>query len=123
MNVNLTTRVYESQNKHVPILVYEGRDIVNVKRIFNRIAERYPLGETWFFSHGDDYCTISFHVFDWLDFRGMICTAGISKRYKYECISNKCGSLSGREAVKLLWKVNESPKDMELKMRFSPMIK
>ena len=90
--IKIITKLFE--NKHFIILKY-GKNIIDAKDAFNKINYRYALGETWFISLNgqDNIYSLSFRLFNWINYRNMLFEDGIDKAFKNECLKNKCGSL------------------------------
>jgi len=104
--IRIITRLFE--NKHFVILKYapafdkisgQSRpDLIKAKDVFNRINYRYGLGETWFISESgnlfqDSVISLSFRLFNWINYRNMLFEEGIDKAFKEECLRNRFGSL------------------------------
>ena len=112
--VRITTCICD---RHFPILRYESRSIINVKRVFNRLNCRFSMGETWFLELDRMIFSLSFNLFDWSKYKSMIYMKGISKEFRVKCMKDRCGSfvVKSSSAWKLLYKFNECSKNQELK--------
>ena len=112
--VRITTCICE---RHFPILRYESRSMINVKRVFNKLNCKFPMGETWFLELDRMIFSLSFNLFDWSKYKSMIYEKGISKEFRVRCMKDRYGSLAIKSgsAWKLLCKFNECSKNQELK--------
>ena len=95
-NVRIVTRLFE--NKHFVILKYSS-DLIKAKDVFNRINYRYNLGETWFISVGDEVYSLSFRLFNWINYRNMLFEFGIDRRFREQCLKGRCGFLLVKKPV------------------------
>ena len=98
--VKIITRLFE--NKHFVILKY-GRNVIDAKDVFNKLNCRYNLGETWFISfntppstestasQNQDVYSLSFRLFNWINYRNMLFEPGIDRIFKEECLKNRYG--------------------------------
>ncbi len=88
-NIKIITRLFE--NKHFVILKY-GRNVIDAKDVFNKLNCRYNLGETWFISFkNQDVYSLSFRLFNWINYRNMLFEPGIDRMFKEECLKNRHG--------------------------------
>ena len=88
--IKIITRLFE--NKHFVILKY-GTNVIDAKEVFNRLNSRYVLGETWFVSIDEDVYSLSFRLFNWINYRNMLFEDGVNRAFKDECLKNKYGSV------------------------------
>jgi hypothetical protein len=114
----LISRVLD--NKHFLILKYEGRNFILAKMAFNRLAHKWKLGETWFIGLPDlTFASITFKVFDWVDYRAMLFETGIDSDFRKKSLSNRYGSIVVHPDNYFLFGTDFNTRDTNIELRKS----
>lgn len=97
-------------NEHFVILRYDSKNIIDAKKVFNKLNYKYSLQETWFMTLDKMIFSVSFNVYNWLKYKSMLYEDGISKEFRIKCLKNRYGFmvLKPKSKFKILYKFNES---------------
>jgi predicted choloylglycine hydrolase len=113
-NIKITTNICD---KHFAILRYESGDMIDAKKVFNKLNYKFDFKETWFLLVDGMIFSISFCLYTWSRYKSMIYARGISKNFREGCVKNRCGSLVMKpdDEFKILYKFNQERSNQELK--------
>jgi hypothetical protein len=116
-NTFIISRVFD--NRHFIILKY-GKDVVEASHAFHKLNYKNDFGESWFMVvHDGLIASISFKLFSWLKYKTLLFGKGIDRKFRDECLKNRCASLELGKPVKLLFRTTPFDEDVNTELKSS----